>query len=256
MRRKIPMFLAGVLVGTLFTGQAAQAIQELRVTRSSQKFYADGEPAQLDAYNINGNNYVKLGDLSKLVGFDLSYDGKTNSVYIGEQPRQSDSDVVVIPQSDTRLNLKEGDKVLCDDGYIYEITDMKRYDKSMFASGPLPELPTPTCDWSQFPEAELPRAEVRHFPHEDGDSMFIRNLYETRRMQYTIYNALGSQRTALVELSIPDSYAESAGEFWPWKESQVVNYVQSAARGTYYVEAWDYYSQGIYQHTRYCIISK
>ncbi len=248
--------LNAVLCGTMVLALACPALaaEALQVSRSRQKFYMDGSQVQLEAYNINGSNYVKLDDLSKLVGFELSYDGKTNSVYIGEQPQQND--VVVIPQSDARLNLKEGDKVLCDDGYVYEITDMKRYDKSMFASGPLPELPTPTCDWSKFPETELPKAEVRHFPHEDGDSMFIRNLYETRRMEYTIYNALGNQRTAQVYLSIPDNQADQSNEFWPWKESQLVNYVQSSKRETYHVEAWDYYAQGIYQHTRYCIISE
>ena len=230
------------------------SVSKLQVTLSRQKFYMDGDPVQLEAYNINGSNYVKLDDLSKLVGFELSFDSKTNSVYIGEQPQQND--VVVIHQSDARLNLKEGDKVLCDDGYIYEITDMKRYDKSMFASGPLPELPTPTCDWSNFPTTELPKAEVRHFSHEDGDSMFIRNLYETRRMEYTIYNALGDRRTVQIHLSIPDSQADQANEFWPWKESQLVNYVQSSTRRAYYIEAWDYYTRGVYQHTRYCVISE
>ena len=229
----------------------------LTAVPSTQTFYLDGEQTKLEAYNINGSNYVKLGDLSKMVGFELSYDGKTNSVYIGEQPKQSgQSGVVAIPQSDAQLNLKEGDKVLCDDGYIYEITDMKRYDKSMFASGPLGTLPTPTNDWSRFPESELPKVEVRHFQHEDGDSMFIRNLYETRRMQYTIYNALGDNRTASVQLSIPGEYAEKANEFWPWRESELASYVQSASRSTYYIEAWDYYSRGVYQHTRYCVTSK
>ena len=81
---------------------------------------------------------------------------------------------------------KDGDRVLCDDGFIYEVKDASRYDNNVFAEGPVGELPEPTCDWSLFPELELPAAEVRHFVHEYGDSMFIRNLYETRRMQYTL----------------------------------------------------------------------
>ena len=129
MKRVLNALLCGVMVFALAC--PALAAEALQVGRSRQKFYMDGDPVQMEAYNINGSNYVKLDDLSKLVGFELSFDGKTNSVYIGEQPQQND--VVVIPQSDARLNLKEGDKVLCDDGYIYEITDMKRYDKSMFA---------------------------------------------------------------------------------------------------------------------------
>jgi len=251
---------AGVLIGSVFSSFTAQAAQSLQVSFSNQKFYVDGEQTALEAYNINGNNYVKLGDLSKLVGFDLSYDSKTNSVYIGEQPAQND--VVVIPQSDARLNLKEGDKVLCDDGYIYEITDMKRYDKSMFASGPLPALPTPTCDWSVFPELELPKAEVRHFKDETGDSMFIRNLHEIRRMQYTLYNLIGSSPDAwnggnpLAQVRLGIENENGVGRFWPWRESEIANLYQSTPRSRFTVDAFDYYENGVYQHTRYCITTR
>ena len=40
---------------------------------------------------------------------------------------------------------------------------MSKYDKSMFASGAVGELPTPTCDWSEFPELEVPEIETRHY---------------------------------------------------------------------------------------------
>ncbi len=258
MKRILNALLCGVMVFALAC--PALAAEALQVGRSRQKFYMDGDPVQMEAYNINGSNYVKLDDLSKLVGFELSFDSKTNSVYIGEQPQQND--VVVIPQSDARLNLKEGDKVLCDDGYIYEITDMKRYDKSMFASGPLPELPTPTCDWSSFPETELPRAEVRHFKDETGDSMFIRNLHEIRRMQYTLYNQIGANSSAwnngnpLAQVRIGIESEDGVGRFWPWRESEIVNLYQSTPTSSFTIDAFDYYENGIYQHTRYCITTR
>ncbi len=86
MRGKYVPFVAGIIVGgVLFSGGAALAVG-LTATPSSQKFYLDGEPVNLEAYSIGGYNYVKLGDLSPLVGFDLAYDGATNSVYIGERP--------------------------------------------------------------------------------------------------------------------------------------------------------------------------
>ena len=37
----------------------------------------------------------------------------------------------------------------------------------------------------------MPRAEVRHYSLESGEYIFIRNLYETRRMLYSLYNAMG-----------------------------------------------------------------
>ena len=158
---------------------------------------------------------------------------------------------------------KDGDRVLCDDGFIYEVKDASRYDNNVFAEGPVGELPEPTCDWSLFPELELPAAEVRHFVHEYGDSMFIRNLYETRRMQYTLYNALALEPSAwrdgkplaTIQLTIPAELEEYNGCFWPWRASELENLVASCPNSRYYVEAWDYYSKGIFQYTRYCVVS-
>ena len=39
-----------------------------------------------------------------------------------------------------------------------------------------------TCDWSLFPTLTLPKVEVRHFSTENGDNIFVRNLYEVRRI--------------------------------------------------------------------------
>ena len=47
--------------------------------------------------------------------------------------------------------------MLCDDGTTYEITDLKLWE-------PPAPLPTPTCDWNQFPELEVPEVKVLRFP--------------------------------------------------------------------------------------------
>ena len=93
--------------------------------------------------------------------------------------------------------------------------------------------------------------------------MFIRNLYETRRMQYTLYNALALEPSAwrdgkplaTVQLTIPAELEEYNGCFWPWRASELENLVASCPNSRYYVEAWDYYSKGIFQYTRYCVVS-
>ncbi len=77
--------LAGMLLGAVLFGGTVLAA-DLMGEPSSQTFYVNGEKINIEAYNIGGYNYVKLGDLSPLVGFDLAYDGTTNSVYIGERP--------------------------------------------------------------------------------------------------------------------------------------------------------------------------
>ena len=132
-----------------------------------------------------------------------------------------------------------------------------------FADGPVVPLPTPTCDWSVFPEMKVPRVEVRHFAHDDGDSMFIRNIYETRRMQYTIYNAIGREPGAwrdgkplmTIALTIDPVDEPYTQTFWPWRASELEKLVHGRPNSHYYVEAWDYYSKGIFQYTRYCVAS-
>ena len=73
-----------------------------------------------------------------------------------------------------------------------EVTDVNRWDNNLFASGPVGDLPTATCDWSSFPEVELPMAEARRYQLDSGDYLFIRNVYECHRMQYTILNLAGN----------------------------------------------------------------
>ena len=261
--KRLGYLAAGLVLGITMSGPVAHAAETvLKVWPSTQKFYLDGQEIQLEAYGINGYNYVKLGDLCPALGVALAYDGTTNSVYIGERPAEQGA--VEIPQSDKRVVLKEGDKVRCDDGTLYEIKDMSRYDTNVFADGPVGTLPTPTCNWDLFPELTLPHADVRHFSNSTGDTLFIRNLYETRRMQYTIYNALGNEPSAwcgdeplaTLELSIPADLELYTEAFWPWRASELTDMVHSRPNSRYYVEAWDYYLNGVFQYTRYCVVSQ
>ena len=157
--------------------------------------------------------------------------------------------------------------IRCDDGTNYTITDVSRWDKSMFASGPIGSLPEPTCDWSLLPQPELPDMEVRRYQNETGDHLRVRNLYETRRMLYTLYNAIGDNPETWqngapvthpsgnpkvnINLSIADDL--NPQNFWPWRESEIVNLFNSCPPGTYSMEAWDVYKDGVFQRTEYNI---
>ncbi len=265
-KKEMTLLAAGILMGAALLPTAHAAAQYLTATPSTQRFYVDGKQVRLEAYAINGSNYVKLRDVGEAVGFNVGYDGSTNSVYIGEQSavkQPASSGTVTIPTDGSKYIPQAGDRVRCDDGYIYEITDVRRYDNNVFADGPVGALPTPTCDWSAFPGVEVPGVEIRHFAHENGDSMFIRNIYETRRMQYTIYNALGREPSAWkdgkllasVTLSIAPEDEPYTKTSWPWRASDLENLVHSRPNSRFYVEAWDYYSKGVFQCTRYCVVS-
>ena len=49
---------------------------------STSALLKDGVNVSLKAYLINGNNYFKLRDLGKLVGFNVSWDGSNNCILI------------------------------------------------------------------------------------------------------------------------------------------------------------------------------
>ncbi|WP_317380706.1 S-layer homology domain-containing protein [uncultured Intestinimonas sp.] len=172
-----------------------------------------------------------------------------------------------IPSDCSRYVPQAGDVIRCDDGSNYTITDVSRYDKNMFASGPVGDLPEPTCDWSLLEQPELPEAEARRYTDSDGDYLFVCNLYETRRMLYTLYNAIGdnpvtwkdgapvlsSKGNQLVHIQLTIPEGESYQMFWPWRASEITNIFNSVPPGTYCMQAWDVFSNGIFQRTEYQI---
>ena len=69
------LFCTGIVLGaTLFGGVAAYAAGVM-AERSAQAVYVDGQRVELEAYNIGGNNYVKLRDIGAAVDFNVYWDG-------------------------------------------------------------------------------------------------------------------------------------------------------------------------------------
>ncbi len=272
-KQSIITLTAGVLIGASMAGPMASAAEEyLQARRSTQQFFVDGQQVELEAYAIGGHNYVKLRDVGRLVDFGVDYDDATNSVRISTATPYSPEaqppvivGTVVLPTDGSRYIPKVSDVVRCDDGYEYAITDVSRWDANAFADGPLGELPAPACDWSLLDQPTLPAMEVRHYTINGEEYMFIRNLYETRRMLYTLYNAIGAndqtwrdgapvlrkEGTQLVriELSIPKG--SNPQVFWPWKPERLTEVFNSCPPGTYQMEAWDVYKNGVFQKTEY-----
>lgn len=81
--RTVTTLTAGIIVGATLAGPAATAAENwFKATPSTQQFFVDGQRIELEAYAINGNNYVKLRDIGKAVDFNVSYDSMTNSVIV------------------------------------------------------------------------------------------------------------------------------------------------------------------------------
>ena len=96
MSRKKNMLLvtAGILAGVTMTGPAAHAAAEyLKALPSAQSFYLDGAQVALEAYAINGRNYIQLVELGELLGVTVTYRASDNSVHISTGQAQADGTV-------------------------------------------------------------------------------------------------------------------------------------------------------------------
>lgn len=92
-KKNILMASACIVLGMALAGPAAHAAEEvLTAVRSSHQVYLDGEQIQLEAYLINGNNYVKLADVGEAMDFNVYWDGavriESGAPYTGHASEQ------------------------------------------------------------------------------------------------------------------------------------------------------------------------
>lgn len=97
-------FMLGVLI---LGGGGAYAVTGILAERSKNDVFIDGQRVELDAYLIEGNNYVKLRDVGKAVGFNVFWDGKNVQVvsdaeYTGQPPAEIDPLMRDTPESEVR----------------------------------------------------------------------------------------------------------------------------------------------------------
>ena len=97
--KKMGLLLTGMALGATFCGGAAAAGIVAGPTR--QPIYVDGQQVKMEAYNINGSNYVKLRDAGRQVGFNVYWDNgvqvDTGAPYTGVAPTRDEQSV---PASD------------------------------------------------------------------------------------------------------------------------------------------------------------
>ena len=93
------LVLCGLVMGLALSAPAAQAVESLKATLSTNRILVDGQETHMTAYTINGNNYVKLRDVGKAVGFEVYWDSANGCVqvesgkpYTGEAPAKAESD--------------------------------------------------------------------------------------------------------------------------------------------------------------------
>lgn len=104
--------VSGILIGAMLSGPAAHAAEQyLKAYHSTQSFYLNGEKVAVEAYNIEGHNYLQLAELGKLLGVSVAYQDSDNSVQIGtaSQAVKAQDSTVNLPADGSRYMPKIGD---------------------------------------------------------------------------------------------------------------------------------------------------
>ena len=88
-KKNITAMVTGMVIGAALVSEAAAGIV---AEPTWQKIYVDGQQVSMTAYNIGGNNYVRLRDIGQQVGFNVYWsDGvqiDTDVPYTGVAPVQ------------------------------------------------------------------------------------------------------------------------------------------------------------------------
>ena len=91
-KRNITSMVMGMVIGAALVSEAAAGIV---AEPTWQKIYVDGQQVYMTAYNIAGNNFVRLRDIGQQVGFNVYWsDGvqiDTGAPYTGVAPVQEAS---------------------------------------------------------------------------------------------------------------------------------------------------------------------
>lgn len=262
-------FVSGFVCGAVLFGMGTALAAGIMATPSTAKIMVDGKAVKIQGYEINGSNYFKLRDIGEKVGFGISWNEPSQTIQIQTDKSYDPNDnvfnapavssgAITVPQSDESFCPEVGTVIQTDNGTTFTVTKQKPRETA---------LPTATCDWSQFPEQDLPKVQVKDFG--DG-TVGILNLHETRRMEYTLYNLIGGndqvwengttkkyngEPLVKVRLGITPDAIGLNSPMWPWQEEQLKEVFESDPWRTFEVEVWDEYKDGKFLHTEYLLRS-
>lgn len=244
LRRDVAGFAVGLLCGGVIFGGVgiASGVIATPLTESSQKVTLDGQAVSLEGYNINGSNYFKLRDLGKAMDFGVTWNNDSRTVEIDsstgyvEEQKPTVPGAVSIPTGDASWCPPVGTVIDLGNGQTMTVTKAK---------DPEPELTVP-ANASSFWQDELPEPKVTIGT--DG-FVAIRNLHETRRMQYSLFEV--AEPGTKIYLGLEGSRPGDPSVEWPWHEGMLQAMYLSGPRSKVWVDAYDVYLYGEYQYTEY-----
>ena len=108
-------FLTGLVVGALVFGGTSAYAAGILAEYSTNHIFVDGQEVRIEAYAIHDNNYMKLRDIGKAVGFNVYWNAEDGSVqietdkpYTGEAPAKGEA-ADSAPQPETTASADDAD---------------------------------------------------------------------------------------------------------------------------------------------------
>lgn len=108
-------FLTGLVVGALVFGGTSAYAAGILAEYSTNHIFVDGQEVRIEAYAIHDNNYMKLRDIGKAVGFNVYWNAEDGSVqietdkpYTGEAPVKDEA-ADSAPQPETTASAGDAD---------------------------------------------------------------------------------------------------------------------------------------------------
>lgn len=119
--KEAALLLTGVVLGGVLAGPAANAATELfAAQRSVNRFFVNGREVEMEAYVIEGHNYVQLRDIGQEVGFNVYWDGtvqvRSGVPYTGEAPTTTEQEAV----EENQNHSTQADPAIFTGGYTRE----------------------------------------------------------------------------------------------------------------------------------------
>lgn len=88
--QNIGTLAVGLMLGAALCSGASAAVSSVAASASQSPIYLDGQQVSMTAYTIEGNNYVKLRDIGKAMGFNVYWDDgvqiDSDAAYTGVSP--------------------------------------------------------------------------------------------------------------------------------------------------------------------------
>ena len=244
LRRDVAGFAVGLLCGGVIFGGVgiASGVIATPLTEGSQKVTLDGQAVSLEGYNINGSNYFKLRDLGKAMDFGVTWNNDSRTVEIDSNAGYVEEEKPAIPGA---VKIPTGDASWCPAvGTVIDLGNGQTMTVTK-AKDPEPELTVP-ANASSFWQDELP--EPKAIVYENG-VVRIRNLHETRRMQYSLFEV--AEPGTKIYLGLEGARPGEPSVEWPWHEGMLQKMYLSGPRSKVWVDAYDYYVDGRYLFTEY-----